>query len=104
MIFWTDWGLNSGNNGAKIERAFIDGTDRQCIICKSTLYWPNSITIDYASERIFWIDAKRHILESANLDGTSRRIVIQSSRLLPHPFSLTIFEDTIYWTDWHTKS
>lgn len=89
LIIWTDWGASSGGStGAKIERAYIDGSGRQCIVCNSKLYWPNGLAIDYPAERIYFIDAKRHIIESVNLDGSARRTLIQSSRLLPHPFSL----------------
>lgn len=27
-------------------------------------------------------------------------MIISSKEHLPHPFSITVFEDTIYWTDW----
>lgn len=96
LIFWTDWGPSP-----KIEKAFMDGSGRKSVIIES-LFWPNGLTIDYTTSRIYWADAKHNVIETALFDGSDRRKVITKG--LPHPFALTIFEDAIYWTDWHTKS
>ncbi|KRT81543.1 EGF-like domain containing protein [Oryctes borbonicus] len=96
LVFWTDWGPSP-----KIEKAFMDGSDRKSVITES-LFWPNGLTIDYTTSRIYWADAKHNVIETAYFDGSDRRKVITKG--LPHPFALTIFEDAIYWTDWHTKS
>ncbi|XP_070536212.1 low-density lipoprotein receptor-related protein 4-like [Ptychodera flava] len=95
-MYWTDWGSTP-----KIERAAMDGSSRKSVVSDG-LFWPNGLTIDYAGHRLYWVDAKHHIIESAALDGSKRRAVI--SQGLPHPFAITLFEDYIYWTDWHTKS
>jgi len=39
MMYWTDWGRQ-----AKIERASLDGSDRQLIVNKDVI-WPNGLTI-----------------------------------------------------------
>lgn len=78
----------------------MDGSGRLALITDS-IFWPNGLTIDYTSDRIFWTDAKHHVIESAHLDGTDRKKII--SKGLHHPFAITVFEDTLYWTDWHFK-
>ncbi|KAG5848887.1 low-density lipoprotein receptor-related protein 4-like isoform X1 [Anguilla anguilla] len=95
-IYWTDWGTTP-----RIEYANMDGSNRR-IIADTNLFWPNGLTIDYAGHRIYWVDAKHHVIERADLDGQNRKAVI--SQGLPHPFAITVFEDSLYWTDWHTKS
>ncbi|XP_025833299.1 low-density lipoprotein receptor-related protein 4 [Agrilus planipennis] len=95
-VFWTDWGPFP-----KIERLEMDGTNRISIITES-IFWPNGLTIDYTSSRIYWADAKHSAIESSLFNGRDRKKVV--SRGLPHPFALTLFEDAVYWTDWHTKS
>ncbi|KAJ8919440.1 hypothetical protein NQ315_016538 [Exocentrus adspersus] len=96
LVFWTDWGPNP-----KIERSEMDGMNRKSVITES-VFWPNGLTIDYTSNQIYWADAKHNVIEAAHFDGSNRRKVI--SKGLPHPFAITIFEDHIFWTDWHTKS
>jgi low density lipoprotein receptor-related protein 5/6 len=39
---------------------------------------------------------------SFSLFLSNRQAVVKGS--LPHPFALTLFEDTLYWTDWNTHS
>ncbi|XP_055385944.1 low-density lipoprotein receptor-related protein 4 isoform X2 [Condylostylus longicornis] len=96
FVFWTDWGPNS-----KIERAYMDGSDRIPII-NNGITWPNGLTVDFTASKIYWADAKHHVIESSNFYGFERTKVLSNN--LPHPFALTMFEDTLFWTDWNTKS
>ncbi|KAB7494615.1 Low-density lipoprotein receptor, partial [Armadillidium nasatum] len=93
-MFWTDWGVE-----AKIERAGMDGNHREPIVTKD-IRWPNGITVDFVLRKLYWVDSKKHTISSCNFDGSDRRVVLFSKEHLPHPFSITVFEDTIYWTDW----
>lgn len=36
------------------------------------------------------------------MDGKNRHRAVAGS--LPHVFALSLFEDTLYWTDWNTHS
>ncbi|XP_047660030.1 low-density lipoprotein receptor-related protein 6-like [Tachysurus fulvidraco] len=95
-VYWTDWG-----EIPKIERAGMDGTNRAVII-DTDIYWPNGLTLDYSQQKLYWADAKYNFIHRSNLDGTGREVVVKGA--LPHPFALTLYEDTLFWTDWNTHS
>lgn len=93
-LFWSDWGAVP-----KIERAGMDGSHRQVIV-EHDIKWPNGLTLDIVGKRLFWVDAKLQTISSCNFDGSHRRVVLYSDEYLSHPFSITTFEDFVYWTDW----
>ncbi|MGH0122305.1 UNVERIFIED_CONTAM: hypothetical protein FKN15_033322, partial [Acipenser sinensis] len=95
-MYWTDWGEEP-----RIERAGMDGTTRK-IIVDSDIYWPNGLTIDLDEQKLYWADAKLSFIHRANLDGTFRQTVVEGT--LTHPFALTLSGETLYWTDWQTRS
>ena len=82
-----------------------DPATRQVLV-NTNINWPNGLTIDYQTERLWWVDAKtmRAKIESANFDGTRRRTEIDGKNgELGHPFSLAVFGQSIFWTDWRQK-
>lgn len=93
-MFWTDWGSEP-----KIERAGMDGSHRQAIV-KYEVRWPNGLTLDLVGKRVYWVDAKLSVISSCDFNGGARRVVLFSMEALRHPFSISTFEDWLYWTDW----
>ncbi|XP_022782783.1 low-density lipoprotein receptor-related protein 4-like isoform X2 [Stylophora pistillata] len=94
-MFWTDVGLTT-----KIERANLAGFERTVLVdlTKSSQFWPYAICVDYTNDRIVWVDAFSSVVESADLQGGSRRMV--ASQVSMHPRDLILYGDTFYWSDW----
>ncbi|KAK3794407.1 hypothetical protein RRG08_019374 [Elysia crispata] len=97
-IYWTTWGEKPG-----IERSGMNGAYRSTIVSQN-ITWPQGLTIDHYSRRLYWVDAKQHTISSAKLDGSDQQVVIYSHISLPHPYGVTLFEDYVFWTDIVTDS
>ncbi|XP_066928142.1 low-density lipoprotein receptor-related protein 1-like [Clytia hemisphaerica] len=95
FMYWTDWGRRP-----YIKHATMDGFNPKAIV-DTNLGWPNGLTVDMNTSRIYWADARLDRIESADLDGRNRKIIVQDA---PHVFGVTMYGDFIYWTDWVTRS
>jgi sugar lactone lactonase YvrE len=65
------------------------------------LGWPNGLTVDRPAGRLYWNDGQRKTIESSDLSGQDRRVVVTE---VPHPYGLVIVGTHVYWTDWRTKA
>jgi low density lipoprotein receptor-related protein 5/6 len=126
-MYWSDWGVKANIERAwmdgshrsvlvdtgkihqkyifVIKRLFLLGYKVFLSCCEHVLSisyleigWPNGIALDVDEQTLYWCDAKKDRIESINVDGTNRKIIMD--QILPHPFGLTILGDYLYWTDW----
>jgi low density lipoprotein receptor-related protein 5/6 len=96
-MYWTDWG-----QVATIEKSSMDGRNRS-VIHNTSLVWPNGLALDFQNQVLYWADAFLDKLESSNVDGSNRRIIITFTADL-HPFGLALFDGILYFTDWSEAS
>ena len=78
-----------------------DPATRKSIVTRD-IKWPNGLSLDSTLNRLWWADAGVDRIESANLDGSQRRVVLSGG--ISHPFAITVFEDFMYWTDWRDRA
>ena len=99
-LFFTTWHLQ-----AYIGRLGMDGTNFTRIVTyEERLAWPNALTIDYMTDKLFWADAHLDYIAYSDFDGKNRRYVFQDVLKVPHVFAVTVFDDFIFWTDWNLKA
>lgn len=81
----------------------MDGSNMTRILThENDLAWPNALTIDYFSDRIYWADAHLDYIASVDFEGHHKHTILSGEKV-PHVFAITLFEDYIYWTDWNIK-
>ncbi|RVE76442.1 hypothetical protein OJAV_G00008060 [Oryzias javanicus] len=93
FMYWSDWGEH-----AKIEKCGLNGAGRVALVTQD-IVWPNGITLDMVNQRLYWMDSKLHTLSSIDVNGSTRHRILVLNQKHSHPFSLTVFEDKVFWTD-----
>ena len=61
-MYWTDW-----SQPPRMERARLDGTHRSVILDDIGRVY--GFSIDYSTEKLYWADMDKEVIECASLDG-----------------------------------
>nr|QSL97853.1 vitellogenin-receptor [Aleuroglyphus ovatus] len=94
-LFWTQWG--SGVSG--IFQSDMDGSNPSILVDK--VEWPNDLAMDEEMNRIYWCDGREGSIEFYDFDTSIRHLVFKDHNR--QPYSLFVFEDSLYWSDWATQ-
>ncbi|GMT30081.1 hypothetical protein PFISCL1PPCAC_21378, partial [Pristionchus fissidentatus] len=99
-LYFTDWSLQP-----YIGRMALDGSpgvaDPIVKLAENDLGWPNALTIDYYSDKLFWGDAHLNEIGFMDLNGNGRHHI--PAKRTSHVSSMAVFEDYLYWSDWNLR-
>lgn len=92
-LIYSDW----GEPHVGIHMVSMDGRRHETLIDKDVV-WPNALASDHSSDQLYWADAKLGRIERIDLKTRKRYQLVKE--ISTSPFSLTQFENRIYWSDW----
>ena len=89
LLFWTDFG-----SSLKIEKSSLAGENRETLV-STNIRWPNDIAVDHIKKRLYWLDSYYDKIESVDLDGRKRKLLVQLKfhQRTIHPWSMVFLVD-----------
>ena len=97
-MYWVD----ASRNGAKIQRANLDGSQIEILVTRS-LNIPRAIALDLARGKMYWMDPGTIRIQRANLDGSQVEDLVVIGLDYPDGLALDLTGGKMYWTDWGTN-
>lgn len=91
-LTYSDWGDHPG-----IFVVSMNGKKRETLI-DTDIVWPNGLAADYQADHLYWADARLSKIERLDLTTRKRYQIIRETAA--NPFSLSLFENRLYWSDW----
>jgi hypothetical protein len=76
-IYWTNMGIPSLDDGS-VERADIDGKNRETIVAQGHTHGPKQIIPDKKDGKLYWCDREGMRVMRCNLDGTQLETLIET--------------------------
>uniref|UniRef100_A0A3B4ZUY4 Low-density lipoprotein receptor-related protein 2-like n=1 Tax=Stegastes partitus TaxID=144197 RepID=A0A3B4ZUY4_9TELE len=96
FLFWSDW-----YRPAVIMRSFTDGSNAIPLI-NTTLARPYGLAVDYANDRLYWVDSFLDQIGHTDLEGNDRQTFSNLGQIT-EPLSLTVYADYLYVSDARTR-
>jgi hypothetical protein len=78
-IYWTNMGVPNLNDGS-IERADIDGKNRQTIVAQGDTHTPKQIILDKQDRKLYWCDREGMRVMRCDIDGSQLETLIETGR------------------------
>ncbi len=78
-IYWTNMGIPHLNDGC-IERANLDGSNRETIVPAGGTFTPKQLHLDKENGKLYWSDREGMRVMRANLDGSRVETLVDTSK------------------------
>jgi DNA-binding beta-propeller fold protein YncE len=78
-IYWTNMGNPTANDGS-IERADVDGQNRQTIVRPGDTFTPKQLQLEKKSAKLYWCDREGMRVMRANLEGSNIETLVDTSQ------------------------
>ena len=92
-IYWI-----SKEHDFTISKMKLDGTDKRVIV-SSSLQLPNSLSIDFGTNRLFWIDGSAIAIKASDLEGRNISTVYTYTTQQPSLTGLSVYSNTLFWIE-----
>lgn len=82
-----------------IMRSDLFGDDQRLLVREPIVSFPDVISIDFATDRLYWSDIDKIHIASCDFDGNNHRIIVPRPTKIARPFPLAVHGDQLYWGD-----